>query len=543
MLPVAAGASVDAGGALDAYARARLADLDGAAALAIASYQEALDQAPDELAIARRAYFQAVSRGDMALALQSAAVLDRNGVLPRDASLLRLIDSMGRKDWPAASRLADRIAAEENFAFLVPILRGWIAVGQGQPPAGPSFGTVAEGGGRFGMLTERYADEHVALHALAKGDRPAAIAAIRRDIAALKADGAGARLTFAAQLAAHGSKAEALALLPADQARFARARTDIEHGRGLGRLGQPLTPRQAVARLLLRLSVDVASEDGGGRLAIRLVRLALFADPASAEGHIVAARMLTLGGYAADGAAEARQVAANGWYGALAQAELVDALAAGGEDEQAIRLARLLADAPGAEAERFVRLGQLLSHADDYAGAATAFRRAQVRFAPDAVPWALLLLEGAALERGARWDEARGVLERAAALAPNEAVILNYLGYAQVERRQNVPAALALLEKASALKPKDPAISDSLGWAKFIAGDVAEAVPVLERAAAGAPADVTINEHLGDALWAAGRRFEARYAWKAASAVAEGDAAARLEAKAREGMKPAYAAR
>jgi len=134
------------------------------------------------------------------------------------------------------------------------------------------------------------------------------------------------------------------------------------------------------------------------------------------------------------------------------------------------------------------------------------------------------------------------VLERAAKLAPNEPLILNYLGYAQIERRQNVDAALDLLRKASALKPQDAAITDSLGWAHYVTGDLNAAVPVLERAAAGAPGDATINEHLGDALWTAGRRYEARYAWAAASVYAEGDVAARLAAKVREGMKPEYAA-
>ncbi len=120
--------------------------------------------------------------------------------------------------------------------------------------------------------------------------------------------------------------------------------------------------------------------------------------------------------------------------------------------------------------------------------------------------------------------------------------MLNYLGYAQVERRQNVPAALELLKKASALKPDDPSITDSLGWAHFVTGDMETAVPVLERAAEGAPADVTINEHLGDALWAAGRRYEARYAWRAAAVFAEGEVAARLHAKAKTGMTPEYVA-
>ncbi len=190
---------------------------------------------------------------------------------------------------------------------------------------------------------------------------------------------------------------------------------------------------------------------------------------------------------------------------------------AAGDRQAALALARSLAAEPGAGSERQVRLGRLLADMHDFDGAAAAFRAAQADYGDGQVPWALLLFEGSALEQGERWDEARVVLERAMALAPNEPVVLNYLGYAQIERRQNVAEALDLIKKASALKPQDASIADSLGWARYVTGDVAGAVPVLERAAAGAPADATINEHLGDALWSAGRRYEARYAWSAAS--------------------------
>src|SRR3546814_7272959 len=111
---------------------------------------------------------------------------------------------------------------------------------------------------------------------------------------------------------------------------------------------------------------------------------------------------------------EVRKVPGTGWHGALAQAELVEALAAAGQRQEAIVLARTLAAVPNAEPERHVRLGQLLMQEKDYRAAASAFRTAQASYSGDAVPWALLLFEGSALEQGARWDEARAVLERAA---------------------------------------------------------------------------------------------------------------------------------
>lgn len=525
------------GGALHAYARARLADGDGALGIAVANYRQALDQDPTSLEIARRSYFQALESGDMALALRSAALLDSQAMLPRDGTLLLLCDAINRKAWGLAHQLADRLTEEANFAFLAPVARSWITLGEGRY-APPSIGA----GERFAPLARRYADEHLALQLLGQKRVEEAEAHISPALSLRTADLSGIRLTLAAQLAARGARDRALALLPADDANFAVARADIARRRVPRALAAPVGPRQGYARLLSRLATDISSETSGAALGMRLARIATFADPASAEAHIVAARLLTASGHGAYGRAEAMKVPAKGWFGALGQAELVDAMAADGDLPGAIALARTLAAAPGAGADRHIRLGGLLSRADDPIGAAAAFHAGQARYAADTVPWTLLLLEGSALEQGGRWEEARAVLERAARLAPDEPVVLNYLGYAQIERRQNVPAALELLKRASALKPQDPSITDSLGWAKFIAGNVAAAVPILERAAVGAPADVTINEHLGDALWAAGRRYEARYAWRAAAAFAEGEAAERIAAKTREGMKPEYAA-
>ncbi|MCI4589279.1 tetratricopeptide repeat protein [Sphingobium sp. BYY-5] len=536
-IPAVAEASVDPASALHAYARARLADGDGALGSAVSSYRAALAFDPDNTDIARRSYAQALESGDQALAMRSAVLLDAQGMLPRDGTLLWVGDALTRKDWAGARILIDRMVAEGNFAFLAPIARSWITLGEGQyvPP-------VIEEKGQFAALAHRYLDEHVAFQAIRSGDLATALSAMQRAISLRANDSAALRLSFAGQLAAQGAKAEALALLPEGNANFTIARTDISRGKDSKGRTALLTPAQGFARLLSRLAADIASDEAGITLGMRLARIATFADPQSAEAHIIAAQLLTIGGYPAFGAAEAGKVPVKSWYGGLAQAELVNAQAETGDRNGAIALARTLAAEPGADAERQVRLGRLLADAKDFTGAAAAFRAAQVGYAPDAVPWTLLLFEGSALEQGKRWDEARTVLERAAKLAPNEPVILNYLGYAQIERRQNVEEALKLLKRASALKPQDASITDSLGWAQYISGDVAAAVPVLERAAAGAPGDPTVNEHLGDALWAAGRRYEARYAWNAASVYAEGDVAARLAAKSKEGLTPEYAA-
>jgi Flp pilus assembly protein TadD len=121
--------------------------------------------------------------------------------------------------------------------------------------------------------------------------------------------------------------------------------------------------------------------------------------------------------------------------------------------------------------------------------------------------------------------------------------VLNYLGYAQLERRENLVEAERLVREAHRLAPDNAAITDSLGWALFLKGSLGEAIPLLEQAAQGEPADVEINEHLGDAYYAAGRRVDARYAWAAALVYAESEDATRLRAKIDRGLTHELAAR
>ncbi|WP_370172034.1 tetratricopeptide repeat protein [Sphingobium abikonense] len=537
-MPVPAGAAVDPDSALHAYAQARLADGDGALQAAVANYRAAMTLDPDSVAIARRSFAQALESGDHALAVRAATMLDAEGILPRDGTLLLIGEALEKRDWAAAARATDRLEQEGNFAFLAPMVRSWIAQGEGR--TAPAVISDAD---PFANLARRYVDEHVALQAIARGDLETAMPAARRALALRGgSDGAALRLTFAGQLAARGFRDEALTMLPDGSADFAAARSDLKRGKYPKGKRAMLSPAQGYARLVSRLAADIATDEAGVALGMRLARIATFADPASAEGHIIAARLLTAAGYPAFGVAEARKAAEDKWYGPLGEAELIVALAEAGDRADAISLARSRAEQAGADAARHVQLGRLLADEKDFAGAAAAFRAAQAGYTDENMPWSLLLFEGSALEQGEQWDAALAVLERAAKLAPNEPVILNYLGYAQIERRRNVDQALALLQRASALKPQDPSITDSLGWAQYVTGNVKAAVPVLERAAAGAPDDPTVNEHLGDALWSAGRRYEARYAWNAAAIFAEGDVAERLAAKSREGLKPEYAA-
>lgn len=115
-------------------------------------------------------------------------------------------------------------------------------------------------------------------------------------------------------------------------------------------------------------------------------------------------------------------------------------------------------------------------------------------------------------------------LRRLLELDPDNADALNALGYTLADNTRRYDEALALIEKALRLKPDDAAILDSMGWVKFHLGELDEAIVLLE-AAYTKQAEAEIAAHLGEALWRAGRKDEARRIW--------------LEAKERQPDDPA----
>lgn len=152
--------------------------------------------------------------------------------------------------------------------------------------------------------------------------------------------------------------------------------------------------------------------------------------------------------------------------------------------------------------------------------------------------WALYYARGVSNERLKDWPAAEADFEQALELAPNESLILNYLGYSWVDQGLNLDQAMNYIRKAVKLKPDDGYYVDSLGWAHYQLGNMAEAVEQLERAVELQPDDPIINDHLGDAYWRVGRRLEAKYQWEQSlSLKPEDDQIVLLKEKIVSGLK------
>lgn len=96
---------------------------------------------------------------------------------------------------------------------------------------------------------------------------------------------------------------------------------------------------------------------------------------------------------------------------------------------------------------------------------------------------------------------------------PNNAMALNALGYTLADRTDRYDEAYDLIAQAHSLKPDDAAIIDSLGWVHYRMGNFTEALLRLREAFTLYP-DAEIAAHLGEVLWVTGDQQEALKVWQ-----------------------------
>lgn len=521
--------------ALDLYMQARVADAAGSGDVALRAYTAALLAEPGNAVVATRALRQAIENGDRKLAFQAARQLDGNGTLPADVPLLLLGDRLASGDIAGARAEADKLEADGNLGFLVPILRGWIAIAARQADAGSEFETARQSGLGIGFVNQQRA-----LAELSGGRRDIGVALIK-SIEPVTGRPSLAHLLGAATLQRRGQTATALDLLEGSDETVALAREQLAAGTPIG--GAVDTPVRGVAFFYASLASDLV-RDRAGAFALTLARYAQFLDPQSPFVALSTAQSLAATGMDAQALDVLTDIRKDSAYGPLAEESRLALLERLGRGDEAVALATRIASG-STHATDHVRLGDLLARLNRRNEAAVSYQHAID--APDQsgapASWGLHMLKGSALAQHGDWDGGRAALRKAAELAPDQPTVLNFLGYSMLERREDVPEALRLIAKASALRPDDTAITDSLGWAYFLSGDYDKAVTTLERAVDLEPVEPTISEHLGDAYWKAGRKVDARYTWRAALLLAEGADAVRLEDKIDMGLTSKNAAR
>ena len=159
--------------------------------------------------------------------------------------------------------------------------------------------------------------------------------------------------------------------------------------------------------------------------------------------------------------------------------------------DEAYQIAASAAAATGADVSDLSRLGDVLQAMKRNGEAADAYGAGD-HARPGAEPQDRAVVAAVAARQRTRGRQplagGEAALQQGLAIAPDQPLLLNFLGYAELERGENVDSAEAMIRKASELSPDDASITDSLGWAQFKRGKVDEAIATLQKAAEKDPA-------------------------------------------------------
>ncbi len=519
------------------YLQARAASLTGDHARSAELLTALVQSQPSQVDLTRKAVSEAISAGNMDLALQLARRIPTPS-LSSDARLLLATDELRRnrpeRALPWLSAQGDSMPLE----FLSPLVATWSAANRGdmaqalktidEVPVNSLLGPMRAEQRAFILLKFRRTAEA----------EPFA----RRALATSGAREARLRLAFSDGFLAAGDQVRALAILDGLGTESDAARRRVQARKSSGQAID--TAVEALSEVLTGFAADVARLDRGPP-PIGLVRVARYANPQNSSATVLLALLLD-GDDQSDQALEVLQ-SAKPDDALIAQVRDIQVRIL--TDEKRFNEAYALAWARSSGADAtvgdFSRLGEVYQRMKRYPEAADAYGRsitlAKAQGLKDEL-WPLLLLQASALEEAKRWPEARAALQEGLTIAPQQPLLLNFLGYARLERGEDVEAAEAMIRKASELAPDDASITDSLGWAQFKRGKVTDAIATLQRAAEKDPDQAEIQEHLGDALFTSGRRYEARFAWAASMVTAEDEIAERVKRKLTAGLTPTNAA-
>jgi tetratricopeptide (TPR) repeat protein len=521
--------------AFSSYLSARFAagdhDLKGAAHY----YGQTLKRDPANGSLLGLSFFYAATSGDIASAGTYANSVVASAPDDRSARLTLAVIAFKQKNYAEARRNLSLSAKGPFTTLTLSLFDAWAAAALNDKPAMEK--DLAALAGEKGA--ENIAAFHMGLLSEYAGNAQAAETAYKQ---ALKG-GATPRVleAYGRMLERAGRIADATALYNSHkgQAGFLAV---VEPG--LARIaagGKPAplvaTPAEGVAEALFGLAASL-TDNASADVSVLYLRMALYLRPDFALAQILLAdRFDRLRRYE-DAIAAYRAVDATSPFHHMASLGLALDLSRAGRTDAAITELKRLAAADAKDSEAWIALGDTYRAGNKDEEALDAYDHAVTAIGtPGARDWPLFFARAMVRERLKDLKGSEADIDTALKLAPNEAQLLNYLGYSWVDRGEHISQALAMLEKARALRPYDGYIVDSVGWAYYRLGRYEDAARTLEQAVLLVPGDPTINEHLGDALWKAGQHMDARFQWSHAITFgAEGETKSALEQKLKVGL-------
>ena len=262
---------------------------------------------------------------------------------------------------------------------------------------------------------------------------------------------------------------------------------------------------------------DILKDDSDPNTALLYVRLAQYLNENSQKAILLAADLLEQMGQYDLAVEEYAKISPSSSYFLSSELGRVGALRDGGKTEAALEVLYYLSREFSDIGIVHNSLGDFLRREERYSEAKIAYDRAvDIYRENNNVSWVVLYARGITHERLQEWDKAESDFRNALTINPDQANVLNYLGYSLIDRGEKLDEAMTMIEKAVSLQPESGYIVDSLAWGLFKLGQYETAIPHMEKAAELMPVDPIVTDHLGDLYWAVGRQLEAKFQWRRA---------------------------
>ena len=479
-------------------------------------YDQALALDPANVGILMNAVVAHVATGDVDGAVSLAGRLAAADAGNQVASLVLLGDALAKADFDAAAK-ALQVGGDGINPLLAGLLSGWIAVGRDDFPAAKAAFDEMTGNDAL----KAYGQYHKALALALAGDFVSAETILAGDDKGPLHLNRSSIVAHAEILAQLGREADATALIDdalaggVPDAPLLALHDRLAAGEEVS-FDQVTEARDGAAEAFLTLA-DALNTDQSERVALLHARLAAYIRPDLIEARLVAADVLEAEDqYDLASAALADVPESSPWY-VTTEIRRAGTQASAGDAAAGIDTLTALAAAHPDRIEVQSALGDALRIAERFKEAVDAYGRAIALIdTPQPAQWVLYYTRGIANERAGDWKAGEADFREALKLQPDQPLVLNYLGYSMVEKKENLDEALGMIEKAVRGQPEDGYITDSLGWVYYRLGRYQDAVQPMLRAVELTPDDPVINDHLGDVLWKVGRKREADFQWRRA---------------------------
>ncbi len=517
LLACLGGTPAFADGNTGAYLAARHAAINNDVNQAATYFTRALAADPTNISLMEQTVLYKIAAGRVSAAIPVARTLVAKEPDHRIGQLLLVAEDFRKGNAKEASERLEKHGDKAFNTVTAKLLAGWAAFDLDEHDRSQEIFASLDGQ----QLYRSFADYHAGLAAAAAGKPEAAEKLFKSSI--------GDETPTARLAEAYGRFLEretrgedaiaiydrALERAPSDPV-ILMARDRAEK---MDKKPDPLveTGRQGAAEALYGLASAFARDDGGIRLSLVYLQLALYLNEKMEAPRLLLGNVLEAQERWEEAAETYENFDADSPYYRSAQVGRADSLSRIDKTDEALEaLEKLESVFPGDETVP-IAIGDLMRRAERYEEARAAYDRAfGIIGEPKERYWSLHYARGVSNERLGNWDEAEADLKQALEFRPDQAHVLNYLGYSWIEQNRNLTEAREMIERAVELRPDDGYITDSLGWVEYRLGDYESAVQTMERAVELTPTDPVINDHFGDTLWVVGRKIEARFQWRRA---------------------------